>query len=134
VYIGEILISRSDTVGLPLASMFVNEGAIVFSIDIHSAQVWETHNYSLGACIATTSLSTDNIYAMSDIVISAVPSLAFKIPTKSLKPGVVAINVASGIDNFEADVRTRASRVAERMGSLTVMMLVLNALALRARS
>lgn len=127
------LTSRSDTVGLPLASMFVNEGALVFSVDITSTQVWESHNPSLGPCISNTVLDTNTIYSMSDAVVSAVPSRAFKIPTSALKPGVVAINVASGMNNFEADVKTKASRVAERMGSLTVMMLVMNALALRAR-
>lgn len=113
--------------------MFTNESAIVFSIDITSTQLWEVHDPSLGACISSTTLSAESIYSMSDIIVSAVPSASFKIPTTSLKPGVIAMNLASGSSNFDLDVKDRAGMMAERVGSVTILMLVLNALALRAR-
>lgn len=113
--------------------MFANESALVFSIDISSIQVWEMHDALLGPCVSSTSLTPAEIYGISDIIISAVPSPGFKVPTAAIKPGCVAINVASGINNFEPDIKARAGLFAERMGSLTIQMLVMNALALRAR-
>ncbi len=50
---------------------------------------------------------------MSDVVISAVPSEGYKVPTRFLKDGCVCVNVA-GEKNFEADVRERVSTDAAR--------------------
>lgn len=48
------------------------------------------------------------VLAVSDVVISAVPSKHYKVPTKDLKDGCYCVNVA-GDKNFEADVRERVS-------------------------
>jgi hypothetical protein len=55
-----------------------------------------------------TDLTLAQCLAISDVVISAVPSQAYKVPTKDLKDGCVCVNVA-GEKNFEADVRERVS-------------------------
>lgn len=44
--------------------------------------------------------------AISDVVISAVPSATYKVPTAALKDGCVCVNVAAD-KNFEADVREK---------------------------
>ena len=44
--------------------------------------------------------------AISDVVISAVPSQEYKIPTANLKDGCICVNVA-GEKNFEKTVRER---------------------------
>ena len=47
--------------------------------------------------------------AISDVVVSAVPSATYKIPTAALKDGCVCVNVAAD-KNFEADVRDKVRR------------------------
>ena len=44
--------------------------------------------------------------ALSDVVVSAVPSATYKVHTAALKDGCVCVNVA-GEKNFEADVRDK---------------------------
>ena len=44
--------------------------------------------------------------ALSDVVVSAVPSATYKVRTAALKDGCVCVNVA-GEKNFEADVRDK---------------------------
>ena len=44
--------------------------------------------------------------ALSDVVVSAVPSATYKVPTAALKDGCVCVNVAAD-KNFEADVRDK---------------------------
>lgn len=44
--------------------------------------------------------------AISDVVVSAVPSATYKVRTATLKDGCVCVNVA-GEKNFEADVRDK---------------------------
>ena len=46
--------------------------------------------------------------AISDVVVSAVPSATYKVPTAALKDGCVCVNVAAD-KNFEADVREKVS-------------------------
>jgi methylenetetrahydrofolate dehydrogenase (NAD+) len=46
--------------------------------------------------------------AVSDVVISAVPSKNYKVKTEWLKDGCICVNVA-GDKNFEADVRDKVS-------------------------
>lgn len=48
---------------------------------------------------------------ISDVVISAVPSAKFKVPTRALKDGCVCVSVAQE-KNFEADVRDRVGFVS----------------------
>jgi methylenetetrahydrofolate dehydrogenase (NAD+) len=80
--------------------------------------------------------------ALSDVVISAVPSKEFKIKTEWLKDGTICINVASE-KNFEKDVRDKvrsrlqdlpealihilqASMYLPSIGKVTILMLLRN--------
>lgn len=54
--------------------------------------------------------------SISDVVISAVPSQSYKVPTKDLKDGCVCVNVA-GEKNFETDVRERVSTSNDEEGT-----------------
>lgn len=63
--------------------------------------------------------------ALSDVVISAVPNDAYKVPTKWLKDGCTCVNVA-GEKNFETDVRQRASIYVPSVGVMTIAMLQRN--------
>ena len=133
-----LLCLSSEVVGRPLAALLANDGARVISIDIdcelYSFLYFQLPSilslpidiaiveFSKRPSTSTTSkfnphhivspLSEDfnlqRALAISDIVISAVPSDAYKIPTKDLKDGCICVNVA-GEKNFEKSVRERAS-------------------------
>ena len=106
--------------------MLANESALVLSVDISSTQIF--HPYP---CQPTrTELPTSAILAMSDVVISAIPSKTYKIPTSNLKFGVICINIAMA-SNFEDNVNERAGIYVERIGAVTILMLQLNCLLLR---
>jgi methylenetetrahydrofolate dehydrogenase (NAD+) len=124
---------RSETVGRPLAAMLANDGATVFSIDITGIQIYQRHSPSSeGICIRNTNTPPEVYYGLSDIIISAVPSDTFKIPTGMIKQGAICINIA-GQNNFQEDVKTRAGDFALRVGAVTTLMLQVNALVLHSR-
>ena len=118
-------------VGRPLAALLANDGARVFSVDIDSIQEYTKRprpagdgdgegaaagaGASAGAGARTyhprhgvhpCALSLAECLALSDGVVSAVPSAAYKVPTAALKDGCVCVNVAAD-KNFEADVREK---------------------------
>lgn len=67
-----------------------------------------------------TALSLEACLALSDVVVSAVPSAAYKVKTAQLKDGCVCLNVAAD-KNFEADVREKVRPVtALSIGGLVV--------------
>ena len=106
--------------------MLANESALVLSIDIASTLIFHPHPIPP----SHIDLPAATILAMSDVVIAAVPGGKYKVPTSSLKPGAVCINVAME-SNFQGDVRDRAGVYAERVGTVTILMLQLNCLLLR---
>ena len=53
-----------------------------------------------------SNLSLQEALAVSDVVISAVPSPSYKVKTEWLKDGCICVNVASE-KNFEKDVRDK---------------------------
>lgn len=119
------VINRSEVVGRPLAALLANDGARVLSVDIDSIQ-----EYTKRPKVDTTDQSTEGTrpkrtfhpshvvhsckltlgecLAISDVVISAVPSLTYKVSTDALKDGCIAVNVA-GEKNFEDSVREKVS-------------------------
>jgi methylenetetrahydrofolate dehydrogenase (NAD+) len=66
-----------------------------------------------------TTMSLADCLAISDVVISAVPSQSYKVSTKDLKDGCVCVNVA-GEKNFEADVRERVSNTISMLLRLLI--------------
>jgi methylenetetrahydrofolate dehydrogenase (NAD+) len=75
-------------------------------------------------------LSLEECLAISDVVISAVPSVAYKVKTSWLKDGCICLNVAAD-KNFEKDVRDKASIYIPAVGKVTILMLLRNLLRLR---
>lgn len=61
--------------------------------------------------ISKVDITLEQALQVSDVVISAVPSDGYKVPTRWLKDGCVCVNVA-GEKNFESDVRERVSSSA----------------------
>jgi len=121
------IVNRSEVVGRPLAAMLANDGARVFSVDVNG--VVEFHRgpgIKLSRHTVTeVQLKLDDVLPQSDVVISAVPSIHFRIPTEKLKEGVIAINVASE-KNFSDDVKEKASLYVPSVGKVTITMLLRN--------
>lgn len=90
-----------------------------------------------------SNLTLEECLAISDVVISAVPSTSFKVKTEWLKDGCVCLNVAAE-KNFEKDVRDKvkcpfspvvvlsvqrgfkASIYIPAVGKVTILMLLRN--------
>jgi len=132
-------------VGRPLAALLANDGARVFSVDIDSIQEYNKRPASsteAGSAVprrayhphhvvrlAPPELDLERCLAISDVVVSAVPSATYKVPTAALKDGCVCVNVAAD-KNFEADVREKASLYIPAVGKVTILMLLRNLLRL----
>jgi methylenetetrahydrofolate dehydrogenase (NAD+) len=153
------VINRSDVVGRPLAALLANDGARVFSVDIDSIQEFSKRSMfrstpppsgsstppsefsdlpasksligtrSARHVIAHCPLTLQECLSMSDVVISAVPSSTYKVPTRWLKDGCVCVNVAFE-KNFETDVRHMAAIYIPAIGKVTILMLIRNLLRL----
>ncbi|KAI0722594.1 NAD(P)-binding protein [Earliella scabrosa] len=132
------VINRSEVVGRPLAALLANDGARVFSVDIDSIQEYtkrprqtaEERKYHPRHIVHPSTLSLQECLALSDVVVSAVPSPDYKVKTAWLKDGCVCLNVAAD-KNFEADVREKASLYLPTIGKVTIMMLLRNLLRLQ---
>ncbi|KJA29778.1 hypothetical protein HYPSUDRAFT_174632 [Hypholoma sublateritium FD-334 SS-4] len=133
------VINRSEVVGRPLAALLANDGARVISVDINSIQEYTkrprvptdttesltVQRYHPRHVVHPSHLSLQEALALSDVVISAVPSQSYKVKTEWLKDGCVCINV-SGEKNFEKDVRDKASIYIPAVGKVTIFMLIRN--------
>lgn len=134
-----VVINRSEVVGRPLAALLANDGARVFSVDIKDTQEYtkrprvegeNARRYHTRHVVHPSSLSLQEILAMADVVVSAVPSPDYKVKTEWLKDGVICLNVAAD-KNFEKDVREKASMYLPTIGKVTIMMLLRNLLRLQ---
>ncbi|KAF7432706.1 hypothetical protein PC9H_004648 [Pleurotus ostreatus] len=133
------VINRSEVVGRPLAALLANDGARVFSVDIDSIQEYTKRPTTSESAAARryhphhvahpTTLTLEQCLSQSDVVISAVPSEGYKVPTSSLKDGCICVNV-SAEKNFQEGVRDKASMYVPAVGKVTIMMLLRNLLRL----
>ncbi|KAI0287610.1 hypothetical protein BC826DRAFT_1169809 [Russula brevipes] len=142
------VINRSEVVGRPLAALLANDGARVFSVDIDSTQEYtkrpaaSTSSAGGGEHAARRAYHTHHVIrpapadfdlarclSLSDVVVSAVPSAEYKVPTAALKDGCVCMNVAAD-KNFGTDVRDKASLYIPSVGKVTILMLLRNLLRL----
>lgn len=126
-----VVVNRSEIVGRPLAALLANDGAIVYSVDINNIQKFtrgvglqfkKHHVEDLG------DFSEELLKACckeADVVITGVPSEAYKFPTEYIKDGAVCINFSSH-RNFEEDVKTKASLYVPMTGKVTIAMLLRN--------
>jgi len=137
------VINRSEVVGRPLAALLSNDGARVFSVDIESIQEYTKRphvektteseairRYHPRHVVRPCSLTLQECLALSDVVVSAVPSATYKVKTEWLKDGCVCLNVAAD-KNFEVSVRDKASLYISAVGKVTIMMLLRNLLRLQ---
>ncbi|KAF9442543.1 NAD(P)-binding protein [Macrolepiota fuliginosa MF-IS2] len=137
------VINRSEVVGRPLAALLANDGARVLSVDIDSIQEYTKRprvasnpasssgeenvkaRYHPRHVVHASGLSLRECLAVSDVVVSAVPSAGYKVKTEWLKDGCVCLNVAAE-KNFEKDVRDKASIYVPAVGKVTILMLLRN--------
>jgi len=135
------VINRSEVVGRPLAALLSNDGARVFSVDIDSIQEYNKRPVTASAntsasgplrrsyhprhVVHPSSNTLEQCLAISDVVISAVPSPSYKVPTSALKDGCICVNVSSE-KNFDKDVREKASLYLPSVGKVTILMLLRN--------
>ncbi|KAK0538484.1 Methylenetetrahydrofolate dehydrogenase [NAD(+)] [Tilletia horrida] len=75
--------------------------------------------------IKACSKTLQECLAVSDIVISGVPSASYKIRTAWIKEGATCINFSSE-KNFESDVRARAAQFLPAIGKTTISMVQRN--------
>ncbi|KAJ2353240.1 Methylenetetrahydrofolate dehydrogenase [NAD(+)] [Coemansia erecta] len=125
------VVNRSEVVGRPLAALLANDGAKVYSIDINDILVFERdRDASINShTTSKTEFTPDDVIPLCDVVITGVPAAGYKMPTRLLKPGVVAVNFAS-VRNFEPEVKDVASIYVPSVGKVTVSMLQRNLLRL----
>jgi len=123
------VINRSEVNGRPLAALLANDGATVYSVDLTGVQVFtrgqgirqprhqvhDKKDWTLERCIP-----------LSDVIISGVPSEAFKVPTDLIRDGAVCINFSSHRNFDGPGVRERASIYVPSVGKVTITVLLRN--------
>jgi methylenetetrahydrofolate dehydrogenase (NADP+)/methenyltetrahydrofolate cyclohydrolase len=118
------IFNRSEVVGRPLASMLSNDGAEVYSFDVSGPIGFRKSGQF------ETKITRKDALAVSDIVITGVPSREFPlVSAKELKKGVVCINFST-FKNFSDDVQQFAKIFIPRVGPMTVTMVLRNTLRL----
>lgn len=125
------VINRSEVVGRPLAALLANDGACVYSVDLdgvqqftrgaglksHKHEVHEKPDWTLNDCLP-----------LSDVVISGVPGVKFKVPTDLIRDGAVCINFSSEKNFNGPEVKEKASIYVPAIGKVTIAVLLRNLL------
>jgi methylenetetrahydrofolate dehydrogenase (NAD+) len=123
------IVNRSEVVGRPLAALLANDGAKVYSVDVHDVLEFHRGDKQMKHYVSDTHFQLEDVLCKSDVVITGVPGSSFKIPTAQLKKGVIAINFSSQ-NNFTEDVVDRAKMYVPSIGKVTIAMLQRNLLRL----
>ena len=126
------IFNRSEVVGRPLASMMAHDGARVYSFDVDGPLLFEPPSEPDAAHrLCETNVTRARALAESEIVITGVPSKQFeKVRANELRPGSLCINFST-FKNFADDVESSAACFVPRVGPMTVVMVIRNALRLR---
>jgi methylenetetrahydrofolate dehydrogenase (NADP+)/methenyltetrahydrofolate cyclohydrolase len=126
------IFNRSEVVGRPLASMMAHDGARVYSFDVDGPLLFEPPSDPDAAHrLCETDVTRARALAESEIVITGVPSKEFeKVRASELRPGSLCINFST-FKNFADDVESSAACFVPRVGPMTVVMVIRNALRLR---
>ncbi|KAI5796546.1 methylenetetrahydrofolate dehydrogenase [Geopyxis carbonaria] len=125
------VVNRSEIVGRPLAALLANDGADVWSVDVTGVQRF-TRGEGIRRvchCAEDVDLKLEDVVPRSDVVITGVPSAAYKFPVDLLKDGAVCINFSSE-KNFSPDVKRKASIYVPAIGKVTITVLLRNLLRL----
>jgi methylenetetrahydrofolate dehydrogenase (NAD+) len=115
------IINRSEIVGRPLAAMLANDGAKVFSVDVNSIFQFA------GGRLAQVDTSPEECVRQSNIVVTGVPVISYRLPTAWIRPNTVVVNVASykNVDE-EALLQIPGVLYVPQVGKVTVAMLERN--------
>jgi methylenetetrahydrofolate dehydrogenase (NAD+) len=117
------VINRSEIVGRPLAAMLANDGAEVYSVDINSIYLFRSGR--LQKC--SEKETPEFCVRKSSIVITGVPTKAYRLPSEWIQPNTTVVNVAS-FKNVDEDSLLRIPGVVyvPQVGKVTVAMLERN--------
>jgi methylenetetrahydrofolate dehydrogenase (NAD+) len=121
------IINRSEVVGRPLAALLANDGAIVYSVDefgllkFHRGANIKLNRHE----VSETDFTVEQALAISDVVITGVPSDKYKLTATHLRDGVIAVNFST-FKNMGEDVQEKASIFVPSVGKVTVSMLERN--------
>jgi 5,10-methylene-tetrahydrofolate dehydrogenase/methenyl tetrahydrofolate cyclohydrolase len=126
------IFNRSEVVGRPLASMMAHDGARVFSFDIDGPLLFGPAADPEGSHrLEETQIDRAQALRESDIVITGVPSRQFELVRGSeLREGCLCVNFST-YKNFSDDIVGKAGSFIPRVGPMTVLMVIRNALRLR---
>mmetsp|Transcript_24162 Transcript_24162/g.52613 ORF Transcript_24162/g.52613 Transcript_24162/m.52613 type:complete len:187 (-) Transcript_24162:763-1323(-) len=116
------VINRSEIVGRPLAAMLANDGADVYSVDINSIYLFRGGR--LHKCEGET---PESCVRKSSVVVTGVPTKAYRLPTEWIQPDTTVVNVAS-FKNVDEESLWKVPGVTyvPMVGKVTVAMLERN--------
>jgi methylenetetrahydrofolate dehydrogenase (NADP+)/methenyltetrahydrofolate cyclohydrolase len=125
------IFNRSEVVGRPLASMMAHDGARVFSFDVNGALVFQPDaDPARSHSVSETRITRAEALAQSEIVITGVPSKQFELVRgDELLADCLCVNFST-YKNFSDDILGRAGAFIPRVGPMTVLMVIRNALRL----
>ncbi|KAL7530577.1 hypothetical protein ACHAXR_003573 [Thalassiosira sp. AJA248-18] len=116
------IINRSEIVGRPLAAMLANDGADVYSIDIDSIYLFR--GGKLHKCDGET---PESCVRKSNIVVTGVPTKAYRLPSEWIQPNTTVVNVASFKNVNEDEIlQIEGVQYIPMVGKVTVAMLERN--------
>lgn len=129
-----LVVNRSEIVGRPLAALLANDGATVYSVDIHNIQQFTRGDDLLMQRHKVVDLdkeeySLEKITPQCDVIITGVPSESYKFPTNLVSNGAIVINFSSA-KNFNDDIKQKAGLYVPSIGKVTISMLLRNLLRL----
>jgi len=115
------IINRSEIVGRPLAAMLANDGATVYSVDVNSIYVFQ------GGRMQPCDETPESCVRKSSIVVTGVPTKAYRMPTEWIQPNTTVVNVAS-FKNVDEESLLKVPGVVyvPMVGKVTVAMLERN--------
>jgi methylenetetrahydrofolate dehydrogenase (NADP+)/methenyltetrahydrofolate cyclohydrolase len=126
------IFNRSEVVGRPLACMMAHDGARVYSFDVDGPLLFEPPAGPESAHrVVETVVTRAQALGESDIVITGVPSKEFPlVHGHELRTGALCINFST-FKNFSDDLEGKAACFIPRVGPMTVLMVIRNALRLQ---
>ncbi|EMG48203.1 MTD1 Methylenetetrahydrofolate dehydrogenase [NAD(+)] [Candida maltosa Xu316] len=129
-----LIVNRSEIVGRPLAALLANDGATVYSVDIHNIQQF-TRGDDLSeqrhkvVDLKGDEYTLEKLAPQCDVIITGVPSESYKFPSELVRHGTVVINFASA-KNFTDEIKSRAGLYVPSIGKVTIAILLRNLLRL----
>lgn len=137
--------------GRPLGALLANDGACVYSVDETGVQ-----KFTRGTSIKNNKhevhgipcWSLENCLPLSGVVVSGIPGYEFHVPIKLLRGGSICINisgekvrrnltmsspidkltVSSFVQNFQPEIKDKASIYVPAVGKVTIVTLLRNLL------